>query len=283
MARAALNISRGRDLQGGSTITQQYVKLMYLTQERTVSRKFKELFISIKLSKSDNKSQDPRGLPQHDLLRPWRVRRPGRRARRSTASRTEGPDDRRVGVAGDDPEQSEAVQSRPAGEQEADPGAVPLRARRHAADGHYHCRGRRRAGEEVPGADQGRRRTTSTRDRTGSCSRWRRSGCRPRPGSARRRSPAAACACSPRSTPALQDKAVAAVQGEEQPEEEDDKKVPLNVGIASVRPRHRRAGRDVRRAGLPEEASSTTPTAARSRARPSSRSRWPRGCRTASR
>jgi len=57
MVRAGWNIARGQDLQGGSTITQQYVKLMYLTQERTVSRKFKELFISIKLSKSDNKSQ----------------------------------------------------------------------------------------------------------------------------------------------------------------------------------------------------------------------------------
>ena len=57
MARAVWNISRGRELQGGSTITQQYVKVMYLNQERTVTRKFKELFIAIKLSRSDDKSK----------------------------------------------------------------------------------------------------------------------------------------------------------------------------------------------------------------------------------
>ena len=57
MARAVWNISRGQELQGGSTITQQYVKLMYLNQERTVTRKFKELFIAIKLSRSDDKSR----------------------------------------------------------------------------------------------------------------------------------------------------------------------------------------------------------------------------------
>lgn len=57
MIRAGWNIARGQDLQGGSTITQQYVKLMYLTQERTVTRKFKELFISIKLSRSDDKAK----------------------------------------------------------------------------------------------------------------------------------------------------------------------------------------------------------------------------------
>jgi membrane peptidoglycan carboxypeptidase len=57
MARAAWNIARGEQLQGGSTITQQYVKVMYLTQERTVSRKFQELFIATKLSRQTDKSQ----------------------------------------------------------------------------------------------------------------------------------------------------------------------------------------------------------------------------------
>lgn len=55
MARAAFNIARGEQLQGGSTITQQYVKIMYLTQERTFSRKFSELFIATKLSRSEDK------------------------------------------------------------------------------------------------------------------------------------------------------------------------------------------------------------------------------------
>jgi membrane peptidoglycan carboxypeptidase len=57
MARAAYNIARGEQLQGGSTLTQQYVKIMYLTQERTASRKFKELFIATKLSRSQDKSK----------------------------------------------------------------------------------------------------------------------------------------------------------------------------------------------------------------------------------
>jgi membrane peptidoglycan carboxypeptidase len=61
MARAAFNIARGEQLQGGSTITQQYVKIMYLTQERTVSRKFQELFIATKLSRQQDKSKTLEG------------------------------------------------------------------------------------------------------------------------------------------------------------------------------------------------------------------------------
>ncbi|TCO46273.1 membrane peptidoglycan carboxypeptidase [Kribbella antiqua] len=61
MARAAINIARGEQLQGGSTLTQQYVKIMYLTQERTASRKFKELFIATKLSRSQDKSKTLEG------------------------------------------------------------------------------------------------------------------------------------------------------------------------------------------------------------------------------
>nr|WP_239062919.1 transglycosylase domain-containing protein [Streptomyces sp. SID13031] len=55
MARAALAIARGKQLQGGSTITQQYVKIMYLTQERTMSRKLDELFIATKVSRTQDK------------------------------------------------------------------------------------------------------------------------------------------------------------------------------------------------------------------------------------
>ncbi|MFG2514969.1 transglycosylase domain-containing protein [Streptomyces sp. NPDC048584] len=57
IARALGNMATGGDTQGGSTITQQFVKNTYLTQDQTVSRKFKEMFISIKvgtkLSKQD--------------------------------------------------------------------------------------------------------------------------------------------------------------------------------------------------------------------------------------
>ncbi|WP_030800833.1 transglycosylase domain-containing protein [Streptomyces sp. NRRL S-337] len=51
-ARGILNTLMGKGKQGGSTITQQYVKNYYLTQEQTVSRKLQEIVISLKV---DNK------------------------------------------------------------------------------------------------------------------------------------------------------------------------------------------------------------------------------------
>ncbi|MCX4590716.1 penicillin-binding protein [Streptomyces sp. NBC_01549] len=57
IARAFVNMARGGETQGGSTITQQYVKNTYLSQDQTVSRKFKELFISIKVNSKLSKDQ----------------------------------------------------------------------------------------------------------------------------------------------------------------------------------------------------------------------------------
>ncbi|GAA4538756.1 penicillin-binding protein [Streptomyces violaceochromogenes] len=54
-ARGLLNTLSGRGAQGGSTITQQYVKNYYLTQEQTVSRKLKEMVISLKLDREKPK------------------------------------------------------------------------------------------------------------------------------------------------------------------------------------------------------------------------------------
>ncbi|MFF0166166.1 transglycosylase domain-containing protein [Streptomyces prasinus] len=54
-ARGLLNTASGKGAQGGSTITQQYVKNYYLTQEQTVSRKLKELVISLKLDREKSK------------------------------------------------------------------------------------------------------------------------------------------------------------------------------------------------------------------------------------
>src|SRR5438270_5968351 len=48
---------KGGDVQqGGSTITQQYVKNAYLSQQRTFTRKFKEIFIAVKIGNSRPKS-----------------------------------------------------------------------------------------------------------------------------------------------------------------------------------------------------------------------------------
>jgi membrane peptidoglycan carboxypeptidase len=49
IARALFNMAKGDEVQGGSTITQQFVKNTYLDQSQTLTRKFKELFISIKV------------------------------------------------------------------------------------------------------------------------------------------------------------------------------------------------------------------------------------------
>ncbi|MEI8081272.1 MAG: transglycosylase domain-containing protein, partial [Actinomycetes bacterium] len=43
--------------QGASTITQQYAKNAYLTQDRTISRKFRELLLSVKLDSQESKDQ----------------------------------------------------------------------------------------------------------------------------------------------------------------------------------------------------------------------------------
>ncbi|WP_246150388.1 transglycosylase domain-containing protein [Streptomyces qinzhouensis] len=57
MVRAAWNTLTGKGKQSGSTITQQYVKNYYLGQEQTLSRKWKEFFIAIKLGREQSKGQ----------------------------------------------------------------------------------------------------------------------------------------------------------------------------------------------------------------------------------
>ena len=57
IARAVLNDLSGGSTQGGSTITQQYVKNAYLNQQQTFTRKFKEIFIAVKIGKQQSKDQ----------------------------------------------------------------------------------------------------------------------------------------------------------------------------------------------------------------------------------
>ena len=60
IARAFWANVRNQDVQqGGSTITQQYVKNVYLTQEQTVTRKLKEAALAVKLE---------RELPKQEIL-----------------------------------------------------------------------------------------------------------------------------------------------------------------------------------------------------------------------
>ena len=59
MARGAWSIATGGEVQGGSTITQQYIKILYLDSEQTVSRKVRELMLAIKLD---------REMPKEEIL-----------------------------------------------------------------------------------------------------------------------------------------------------------------------------------------------------------------------
>jgi membrane peptidoglycan carboxypeptidase len=51
------NTTSGEIQSGGSTITQQYVKVLYLNQERSYSRKVKEAILSLKISRQQSKEE----------------------------------------------------------------------------------------------------------------------------------------------------------------------------------------------------------------------------------
>ncbi len=58
LARAVIrNASSGRAAEGGSTLTQQLAKNLFLTQERTLSRKIQEALLSLWLERNYSKDQ----------------------------------------------------------------------------------------------------------------------------------------------------------------------------------------------------------------------------------
>ncbi|MGY2701178.1 transglycosylase domain-containing protein [Nocardioides sp. HB32] len=59
--RAAFSNASGNSTQGASTITQQYVKILYLSQERSYKRKVKEAILSLKVQREQSKSEILRG------------------------------------------------------------------------------------------------------------------------------------------------------------------------------------------------------------------------------
>jgi len=59
IARGAFSIATGGELQGGSTITQQYIKILYLDSGQRLSRKVRELMLAIKMG---------RELPKEEIL-----------------------------------------------------------------------------------------------------------------------------------------------------------------------------------------------------------------------
>ncbi|WP_345712495.1 transglycosylase domain-containing protein [Kineococcus glutinatus] len=57
IARALWNNVRGGDTQGGSTITQQYVKNYFLSSERSYRRKAEEFFLALKIDQQQTKDE----------------------------------------------------------------------------------------------------------------------------------------------------------------------------------------------------------------------------------
>jgi len=55
--RAVSRMVGGGETQGGSTITQQYVKNVYLTQDQTLTRKFQEMLLALKMDNTFSKNE----------------------------------------------------------------------------------------------------------------------------------------------------------------------------------------------------------------------------------
>lgn len=57
LSRAVVGVATNQYAGGGSTITQQYVKNFYLTNEHSLDRKVKEMFISLKIDQKQSKDE----------------------------------------------------------------------------------------------------------------------------------------------------------------------------------------------------------------------------------
>ena len=57
LSRAVVGVATNQYAGGGSTITQQYVKNFYLTNEHSLDRKIKEMFISLKIDQQQSKDE----------------------------------------------------------------------------------------------------------------------------------------------------------------------------------------------------------------------------------
>ena len=73
------NLAAGGVREGGSTITQQLARLLYLSQDRTLRRKLQEAMLAVWLELRLDKDDDPGALPQRGLSRRRRLGRPRRR------------------------------------------------------------------------------------------------------------------------------------------------------------------------------------------------------------
>ena len=77
-ARALFENARANEVvQGGSTLTQQLAKNLFLSSERSVTRKLKEAYLAVLLEVALQQAADPQALPRPRLPRRRRLRRGG--------------------------------------------------------------------------------------------------------------------------------------------------------------------------------------------------------------
>ena len=281
IVRAAFSNATGNSTQGASTITQQYVKILYLTQERSYERKVKEAVLSLKLQRTKSKSEILEGYLNTIYF--------GRGAYGVQAAaeayfntRRQGPQPAPGGRARERAQQPDVLRPRqrrglPARAQ----GALRLRARRDGDGRQHHRRAEaEQAKQRLPkfpkikaeskyGGQKGHM-LTMVRDEL---QRARLHG--------RARSTAAGL----RVTTTFTKKAMAAAEEgveEQRPEGKEFSDKHLHIAVGHRRARHRRGPRASTAARTTCSPRSTGRSPAARSARRSSRSPWPPRSRTAS-
>ena len=148
IARALMrNLTSRGVAQGGSTLTQQLAKNLFLTQERTASRKIQEAILALLARAQLRQGPDPRALPQPGLFRRRRLRRRGGGA---ALFRQAGPrGDARRGGGARRP-RAGAVAARPEPQPRGRPGPRRPRSRRDGASSASSARRSSRRRSPIP-------------------------------------------------------------------------------------------------------------------------------------
>ena len=71
------DVTAGGVVQGASTIEQQLVRNVYLTDEQSLTRKLREAYLATQMADQWSKDKILAHLPEHDPLRPGHVRMRG--------------------------------------------------------------------------------------------------------------------------------------------------------------------------------------------------------------
>ena len=245
--RAAFSNARGDATQGASTITQQYVKILYLTQERSLQRKVQEAILSLKIQKQQSKRRSSQGYLNTIYF--------GRGAYgvQAAAKAYFGVDAKQLNLRQsavlasvlNNPSQFDPANGK--SNKRAAPRPLPLRASRHGRQGTIPAGpGRRRPRSGCRSSPRSRRRA-STAARRATCSRWSATSCTSS-ASPTSRSTAAACG-SPRPSPRRRCRRPQQGVMGSGPDGFSDKQ--LHIAVASVEPGTGALRRLLRRPGLP--------------------------------